>query len=69
MLVHAAPMTRINHGFWSFNPTVYPDFFEGQRFRAADADGRDRHHPRGLSALQASTLSGASTRRPKPPST
>ncbi|MBK8246117.1 MAG: class I SAM-dependent methyltransferase [Gemmatimonadetes bacterium] len=25
---HAAPMTKINHGFWSFNPTVYPDFFE-----------------------------------------
>jgi SAM-dependent methyltransferase len=32
MLVHAAPMTRINHGFWSFNPTVYPDFFEDNGF-------------------------------------
>lgn len=25
---HAAPMTKANHGFWSFNPTIYPDFFE-----------------------------------------
>jgi hypothetical protein len=33
ILVHAAPLTRINHGFWSFNPTVYPDFFEDNGFR------------------------------------
>ena len=33
VLVHAAPVTRINHGFWSFNPTVYPDFFEDNGFR------------------------------------
>lgn len=32
LLVHAAPLTRINHGFWSFNPTVYPDFFEENGF-------------------------------------
>lgn len=32
ILVHAAPLTRINHGFWSFNPTVYPDFFEDNGF-------------------------------------
>jgi len=32
ILVHAAPLTRINHGFWSFNPTVYPDFFEANGF-------------------------------------
>ena len=32
MLVHAAPLTRINHGFWNFNPTVYPDFFEDNGF-------------------------------------
>ena len=32
MLVHAAPLTRINHGFWSFNPTIYPDFFEDNGF-------------------------------------
>jgi hypothetical protein len=32
MLVHAAPLTRINHGFWSFNPTIYPDFFEANGF-------------------------------------
>ena len=33
MLVHAAPVTRINHGFWNFNPTIYPDFFEDNGFR------------------------------------
>ena len=32
LLVHAAPLTRINHGFWSFNPTIYPDFFEDNGF-------------------------------------
>jgi SAM-dependent methyltransferase len=32
MLVHAAPLTRINHGFWSFNPTLYPDFFGDNGF-------------------------------------
>ena len=32
-LVHAAPMNRVNHGFWSFSPTVYPDFFEENGFR------------------------------------
>jgi SAM-dependent methyltransferase len=32
MLVHAAPLTRINHGFWNFSPTVYPDFFEDNGF-------------------------------------
>ena len=31
-LVHAAPLTRVNHGFWSFNPTIYPDFFEANGF-------------------------------------
>jgi SAM-dependent methyltransferase len=33
ILVHAAPLTRINHGFWNFNPTIYPDFFEDNGFR------------------------------------
>ncbi len=28
ILVHAAPLNRYNHGFWSFNPTLYHDFFE-----------------------------------------
>jgi len=32
ILVHAAPLTRVNHGFWSFNPTIYPDFFEDNGF-------------------------------------
>lgn len=33
MLVHAAPLTRVNHGFWNFSPTIYPDFFEDNGFR------------------------------------
>jgi SAM-dependent methyltransferase len=32
MLVHAAPLTRVNHGFWNFSPTLYPDFFEDNGF-------------------------------------
>jgi SAM-dependent methyltransferase len=32
-LVHAAPMSRVNHGFWCFSPTIYPDFFEENGFR------------------------------------
>ena len=25
-------MTRMNHGFWNFSPTVYPDFMEANGF-------------------------------------
>ena len=32
LLVHAAPLTRVNHGFWNFSPTVYPDFMEANGF-------------------------------------
>ena len=32
VLVHAAPLTRVNHGFWNFSPTVYPDFMEANGF-------------------------------------
>ena len=32
LLMHAAPMTRVNHGFWNFSPTVYPDFMEANGF-------------------------------------
>ncbi len=32
-LVHAAPMTRLNHGFWNFSPTVYPDFLLDNGFK------------------------------------
>jgi hypothetical protein len=39
MLVHAAPLTRMNHGFWNFNPTVYPDFFEHNGFRLLTLTG------------------------------
>jgi len=50
MLVHAAPLTRINHGFWSFNPTIYPDFFEANGFELQLLTGvkgnlRDGMHP------------------------
>lgn len=31
-LVHAAPMTKSNHGFWNFCPTIYPDFFGDNGF-------------------------------------
>ena len=32
VLVHAAPLTRVNHGFWNFSPTIYPDFMEANGF-------------------------------------
>jgi hypothetical protein len=31
-LVHTAPLNRYNHGFWSFNPTIYVDYFEDNGF-------------------------------------
>ncbi|MCW0232718.1 MAG: hypothetical protein OJJ21_03875 [Ferrovibrio sp.] len=31
-LVHTAPLTFINHGFWNFSPTIYPDYFEANGF-------------------------------------
>lgn len=31
-LLHVAPLTFINHGFWNFSPTVYPDYFEANGF-------------------------------------
>lgn len=31
-LLHAAPLNRYNHGFWSFNPTVYADYFRDNGF-------------------------------------
>jgi hypothetical protein len=32
-LIHAAPLTRVNHGFWNFSPTVYPDFLHDNGFK------------------------------------
>ena len=32
VLVHAAPLSRVNHGFWNFSPTVYPDFMLANGF-------------------------------------
>jgi SAM-dependent methyltransferase len=46
-LVHLAPLTSINHGFWNFSPTIYPDYFEANGFsllhlagHVLTADGR-----------------------------
>ena len=33
LLAHVAPLSMINHGFWNFSPTVYPDYFEANGFR------------------------------------
>jgi SAM-dependent methyltransferase len=51
ILVHAAPLNRYNHGFWSFNPTLYHDFFgdNGYAIRwikaaSVDANGQTQLH-------------------------
>jgi SAM-dependent methyltransferase len=51
-LVHAAPLTRVNHGFWSFSPTVYPDFFEDNGFRLHVMTGVAGNIAQGLQAFQ-----------------
>jgi hypothetical protein len=30
--VHCAPLNMVNHGFWNFNPTIYPDYLEDNGF-------------------------------------
>lgn len=32
VIVHGAPLNRFNHGFWSFNPTLYYDFLGDNGF-------------------------------------
>lgn len=32
LLVHGSPLNIINHGFWNFSPTIYPDYFEDNGF-------------------------------------
>lgn len=32
LLVHGSPLNHVNHGFWNFNPTIYPDYFEDNGF-------------------------------------
>src|SRR6185437_5105535 len=39
LIVHAAPLNRVNHGFWGFSPTVYPDFFEANGFDLVSMTG------------------------------
>jgi len=51
-LVHAAPLTRVNHGFWGFSPTVYPDFFEDNGFRLHVMTGVAGNIAQGLQAFQ-----------------
>lgn len=31
-LVHGSPLNIINHGFWNFSPTIYPDYFQDNGF-------------------------------------
>lgn len=38
-LVHIAPLSFINHGFWNFSPTVYPDYFEANGFALVHMNG------------------------------
>jgi len=38
-LIHAAPLSRTNHGFWNFCPTVYPDFFGDNGFEISFISG------------------------------
>ena len=33
LIVHGAPLNRFNHGFWSFNPTLYHDFLGDNGFQ------------------------------------
>jgi hypothetical protein len=33
VIVHGAPLNRFNHGFWSFNPTLYYDFLGDNGFQ------------------------------------
>ena len=56
ILVHAAPLTRINHGFWNFNPTVYPDFFEDNGFELLSMAGVTGNIVQGFTPFQVDTL-------------
>jgi hypothetical protein len=33
IIVSAAPMTKINHGFWNFSPCVYENYFRQNNFK------------------------------------
>lgn len=39
LLVHGSPLNIVNHGFWNFNPTIYPDYFEDNGFALRYMDG------------------------------
>ncbi|MFC3677810.1 hypothetical protein [Ferrovibrio xuzhouensis] len=50
-LIHAAPLNRYNHGFWSFNPTIYPDYFGDNGFRLHYISGIECNLAEGFSAF------------------
>ena len=52
LLVHAAPLNRINHGFWNFNPTVYPDYFEDNGFALRFIEGAEGNPSKGHSQFK-----------------
>jgi hypothetical protein len=52
--IHAAPMSRTNHGFWNFCPTVYPDFFEDNGFKLHLLTGMSVDMRLGFKPLQVS---------------
>lgn len=33
LILTAAPMTKINHGFWNFSPCAYQNYFEQNNFK------------------------------------
>jgi hypothetical protein len=49
--VHAGPLNAHNHGFWSFNPTLYFDFFGDAGFDIPVLRGMAGHVVLGMSAI------------------
>jgi hypothetical protein len=33
LIISAAPMTKINHGFWNFSPCAYENYFSQNKFK------------------------------------
>lgn len=55
-LIHAAPMNKMNHGFWNFSPTVYPDFFEENGFKISYLSGMSCNLIKGYEPFAADTF-------------
>lgn len=58
-LVHAAPVTKVNHGFWNFSPTVYPDFLCDNGFEIEIMLGIKGHFSRGVESFEIDPFSRA----------